>query len=138
MSELSPVVPALTERGLPYWKSARNRELRFLRCEDCGRWINYAKLQCPNCGSRKLSWNACSGRGKLYSYSILHRASSPAFKEKVPYALAVIELEEGIKMMSHLIDCDLAQVDVGMEVEVVFDDLDDEIAVPYFRSASRR
>lgn len=138
MSELTSAVPAPTEHGFPYWRGARNHELRFLRCGDCGRWVNYVKLQCPNCGSRALSWNACSGKGRLYSYSILHRASSPAFKEKVPYVLAVIELEGGIKMMSHLINCDLAQVDVDMEVEVVFDDIDDEIAVPYFQPASRR
>lgn len=138
MSELTPVVPAPTEHGLPYWKSVRNHQLKFLRCEECGSWINYVKLLCPSCGSRELSWNVCSGKGKLYSYSILHRASSPAFKEKTPYVLAIVELEEGIKMMSHLINCDLAQVDVDMEVEVVFDDVDEQISVPYFQPASRR
>lgn len=138
MPELTPVAPAPTEHGLPYWRGARNHELTLLRCENCGRWINYVKLQCPSCGSHELSWTPCSGRGTLYSYSILNRASSPAFKEKVPYVLVVIELEEGVRMMSHLVDCDLTQVDVGMEVEVLFDDLDDEIAVPYFRPVSRR
>ncbi len=138
MSELTPVVPAPTEHGLPYWKGARDHQLEFLRCGNCGRWANYVRLQCPNCGSRDLSWTRCSGRGALYSYSVLHRASSPAFKEKVPYVLAIIELEEGIRMMSHLINCDLAQIEMDMEVEVVFDDLDDDIAVPYFQPSSRR
>lgn len=137
MSESNSVVPNPREQALPYWKSAREHKLKFLRCEDCETWIDYIKLQCSNCGSRKLSWSACSGKGRLYSYSILYRAASPAFREKVPYVLAIIELEEGIKMMSHLINHDLAQIEVGMEIEACFDDAEDEMAVPYFQPVSQ-
>lgn len=136
MSESGSVAPIPTEHSLPYWQSARNGALALLRCEDCGRWIHYVKLQCPNCGSRMLSWSPSSGKGKLYSYSVLHRAASPLFKDKVPYVLAIIELDEGIKIMSHLVGCDPEQVRVGMEVETVFGEIDEQRAVPYFQPVS--
>lgn len=133
MSELDAVTPIPTENSLPYWQRAREGELAVLRCEDCGRLVNYVKRQCPNCGSRRLSWSPTSGKGELYSYSVLHRAASTLFKDKVPYVLAIVELDEGIKVMSHLTGCDPEQVRVGMGVEVVFENVDERRAVPYFR-----
>lgn len=137
MVELRSVVPEPTEQSSPYWRSAGEHTLSFLRCGNCGRWIHYVKRQCPHCASTKLSWTPCSGGGTLYSYSILYRASSAAFKEKAPYVLAVIELEEGVKTMSHLVDCEFALIRVGMDVEAVFEKLDEGRAVPYFRPAPR-
>lgn len=126
-----PVPDAATA---PYWDAAARHRLALPRCEDCGRFHFYPRTLCPHCGSSRLTWAEVGGRGNVFSVSVLHQGPSAAFKDDLPYALAIIELEEGPTLMSHVVDCDPHAVAIGMPVEVDFRDFG-EIALPVFRPA---
>ena len=127
-----PVPDALTR---PYWEACRRNELRLQRCATCSRFVHFPGLLCPTCGGADLKWERVSGRGSIYTYVIIHRANSPVFRNRVPYAVAWIDLEEGraARVLSDLVDCEADEVRIGAPVEVVFERLSDEISVPRFR-----
>ena len=103
------------------------------RCAACGRLQFYPRRYCVVCLSDQIAWEIVSGRGTVYSYSTIYRALSPAFKDQVPYIVAAIDLREGPRMMTRLVDCAPADVHVGMPVEVAFLRESEEIALPVFR-----
>jgi uncharacterized OB-fold protein len=108
--------PATTE----YWEAAKRGELRLPKCSDCGKLHFYPKTLCPHCGSTRLEWARASGNGEVYSFTVVHRAPSPAFEGDVPYVVAVIALEEGPHMMSSVVGVAPDQVRVGQKVRVKF------------------
>ncbi|SRR6266487_227718 len=116
-----------------YWDAARRHELVLQRCGECNRFRFYPRLICPYCLSYQFEWRRASGRGAIYSFTVIHRPPSPAFRDRVPYVLALIDLEEGVRMMSNVVDCDPRAVGIGMAVEVTFDDITEEITLPKFR-----
>jgi uncharacterized OB-fold protein len=124
-----PAPDASTE---PYWAAAREGRLVMPRCIDCGHFHFYPKTLCPACSSPRLEWTACSGRAEVYSYTVVHRAPSPAFAADVPYVVAAIALEEGPHLMSSVINCPPDAVHVGMPVRVAFRRASDEITLPVF------
>lgn len=100
-----------------------------------GHVFYYARTHCPQCLSRDLEWVEASGRGTLYSFTICERAQSPDFEPDVPYVVAAIALEEGPRMTSLLVDTPLDQVRCDMPVQVTWQDVSDEVSMPYFRAA---
>ena len=103
-------------------------ELRVQRCSDCGHWRWTPQIACPSCWSEAVEWRATSGRGEVYSYTVIHRPVDPSrFAE--PYVLAVVALEEGPHMLSNIVECEPADVQVGMPVAVRFERIDDEFTV---------
>jgi len=92
-------------------------------------------LICHECASDDLEWTGVSGRGTVYTWTVFHRAYHPAFVAEVPYAVVAVELEEGPKMLTNLINCPLSDIKIGMLVEVVFETMNDEISLPKFRPA---
>ena len=104
------------------------------RCP-AGHVFYYARTHCPQCLSRDLEWVEASGRGTLYSFTICERAQSPDFEPDVPYVVAAIALEEGPRMTSLLVDTPLDQVRCDMPVQVTWQDVSDEVSMPYFRAA---
>tara|TARA_Y100000588_G_scaffold79757_1_gene83507 strand:+ start:209 stop:544 length:336 start_codon:yes stop_codon:yes gene_type:complete len=108
------------------------------KCNDCGHVHFYPRIVCPSCHSRNIGWTQASGKGKLYSFEIAHRSLNPAFKIEAPYILAMIELEEGPRMMSNLIniDPDPAVVKCDMPVEIVFEKQNDDVTIALFQPAS--
>jgi uncharacterized OB-fold protein len=127
--------PTPTRFTEPFWEGTRAGELRIQRCDECGRWRWTPQLACPECLSERCTWVASSGRGKVYSYTVVHRAVDPAAFE-APYILAVVELEEGPHLLTNLVDCSLADVRVDLPVEVRFESIDDEISVYPFAPRS--
>lgn len=107
------------------------------KCGDCGRAFFYPRILCPHCHSRNVGWIQASGRGKLYSFEIAYRSFNPAFKIAPPFVLAMVELEEGPRMMSNLInvEADPAVVKCDMAVEVVFEKQTDEVTIALFQPA---
>src|SRR5205823_5958732 len=99
-------------------------ELWLMRCNDCHEAYFYPRPICPKCFSRNTAWFQASGRGHLYAFSIVHRPPAPAFGDQVPYIAAIVELEEGPRMPTNLINVepDPEKVKIGMAVEVVFED----------------
>lgn len=128
-------LPRPTELSRPHWDGCREGVLRFQRCADCGAAVFIPQPVCPGCFGDTLAWVASSGRGTLYSYSVVHRPPSPAFR--VPYVVAIVALEEGWHMLTNLVDCDPADAAIGMPVEVVFRPASEEITLPCFRPAER-
>jgi uncharacterized OB-fold protein len=118
-----------------FFRHCRERELRFQRCSACGRWRHVPRLCCSRCGSWEWEWARSSGRGKLFTWTVVERPMHPAFAEDAAYAPAIIELEEGVRMVSWVVDCPPGELRMGMPVEVVFEDVTDEVTLPKFRRA---
>ncbi len=133
MKEYKKPLPQPSPWSKPFWDGCKRREFLIQKCKDCERSIFYPKLFCPNCLSDNLEWVRATGRGKVYSYTVIHSYQPTEFEEDVPYVVAVIDLEEGVRMMSNIIECSPEMVKCDMEVEVVFDDVTEEITLPKFK-----
>lgn len=121
----------------PWWDAARDGRLLIKRCADCGRAHFYPRPFCPHCWSANVAWEQASGRGTLYTWSVVHQNDLPPFNERVPYVAAIVELDEGPRMMTNVVDCDPAELVVGMPVEVAFRPETDDVTLPVFRPAGR-
>jgi len=118
----------------PYWDGCLAGELRFQRCADCGAPQFNPGYLCGSCHGSNLGWEASAGRGILYSWSVVWRPQTPAFE--VPYAPAIVELAEGYRMLSAVVDCEPEDLVEGLPLEVLFQPMSDTIALPYFRPAA--
>lgn len=127
-----PIPTVETEK---YWQGCHNHELLIQQCTNCGHHQFYPRIMCTQCMSDRVEWVQASGKGKVKSYTIMHRAISSAYKAEAPYVIAIIELDEGPTMMSNVVSCDPQSVFIGMEVDVVFEDWSEEISVPKFSPA---
>lgn len=125
--------PRPTPETAPFWQGCHDHKLLLQRCTACGKHQFYPRLICANCMSEQLEWTEASGRGKVETYTIVTRAVSEAYAADAPYVIALIELEEGPRMMSNVIGCDVEKVKSVMAVEVTFEDWSEEITVPKFR-----
>ena len=126
-------LPRSTPLSQPYWDGCREGELRVQRCNDCQTHVFIPQPACTSCFSEALEWVATSGRGSVYSYTVVHRPQRPQFK--VPYVVAIVELEEGFHMLTNLIGVDPESVQIGMAVEAEFVERSEAITLPYFRPA---
>ncbi len=133
MSEYIKPLPKPTATSRPFWEAARKHELTLQRCGACGKFIYYPRDRCPYCFSDNLSWKRVSGRGTLYSYTVVHRASSRAFAD-APYVLAIVELDEGPRMTTNIVGPP-ENLKVGMPVVVFFDDVAPEHTLVKFKPA---
>lgn len=124
-----PEPSTLTE---PFWQGLRRREVRIQRCGECRRYVFYPRALCPYCLSETLEWVRASGKGRVYSYTIVRRAMHPAFQPAVPYVFAIIELEEGVRLPSNVINCRPEDVRVDMRVKAVYDDVTSDITLLKF------
>jgi len=126
--------PIPTPETKPYWDAARRHVLMVQRCEDCQQCYFYPRPLCPNCLSRRVSWIECSGRGTLHTFVINHRPPRN-YPVQEPFVIAMVQLDEGPRLLTNLIgiEADPAAIRCDMQVEVVFDDITPEIALPKFR-----
>ncbi len=131
----SIVVPVPSEEDREYWAGAKEGKLLIQKCGGCGRLRNFPSMGCPHCGILKWSWVQSKGKGKIYSWIVVHPPVLPAFADKVPYNVILVELEEGTRIVSSLVDCPNEKIAIGMPVEVVFEKLTEEITLPKFRPA---
>ena len=125
--------PVPTIDSAPFWKWCRRHELRLQRCADCGTWRYHPRPRCPNCRSATHEWAQASGRGTVHTFTICHPPVLPVFADRVPYNAVVVHLAEGPFMVSNVVECGNDEIQIGMEVEVVFVDVDDELTLPQFR-----
>ncbi|MEA2863579.1 MAG: hypothetical protein QOC84_1535 [Bradyrhizobium sp.] len=135
MAEPARARPKPTPETQHFWDGTQAGELRLQRCDACANVYFPPRPFCPACASRKVSMFRASGKGRLYSYVINHRPAAPGFTP--PYAIAVVELDEGPRMMSNIIDCPQTPeaLELDMRLEVAFEKLDDKITLPLFRPA---
>ena len=125
-------LPKIDERTKPHWEGNVVHELRVQRCDDCGTMRFPASRWCAHCLSENTSWQKVSGKGKVWSWCVFHRAYFKGFESDVPYAVALIELDEGPKMYSNLVGIPREQIKIGMRVRAVFDKVTDDVTLVKF------
>jgi 3-oxo-4,17-pregnadiene-20-carboxyl-CoA hydratase alpha subunit len=130
--------PAASRETLAWWQAAAEHKLLVQRCADCGRMRLPPGPLCPACRSFKHGWQELSGRGTVYTYTIVHRVYIPSLADRLPYVVIVVDLDGGggTRLLSNLVDADPAAVDVGMAVEVVWEDIAPGLALPRFRRSA--
>jgi uncharacterized OB-fold protein len=136
--EYTKPLPTPSPVSQPFWDAAKQHRLGFQRCRVCGTRVFYPRDFCPgpNCfGIATLDWVESSGKGWVYAHTISYQPAHPSFADDVPYVLAIIELEEGWRMNSNVINTPPDQVRIGMRVEVVWDDVTAEFSLPKFQPA---
>ena len=129
-------LPKATPETEPFWEGCKQGKLTLPRCRDCNQLHYYPRAVCPFCWSRNLIWEDLSGKGKLYSYVISHRPA-PGFQEETPYAIAVVELDEGPRMMTNLTGVDQTPeaLVLDMPMEITFEEVTEEVTMFKFRPA---
>ncbi|WP_326522860.1 Zn-ribbon domain-containing OB-fold protein [Sphingomonas sp.] len=125
----SALAPTVNPETKPFWDATLEGKLLVGNCADCGKAHFHPRPFCPLCFSASVTWDAASGKGTIYSVSVLRRGV------KEPYALAYVTLDEGCMMATNIVDCDLDAIGIDDKVEVVFVPTDGEAAIPFFRPA---
>jgi uncharacterized OB-fold protein len=135
-------VPVPDEESRPFFEGALEGRLMLRRCPACGAFMwpvggigTPLRPRCVECFSGKLEWAASSGTGTLYSFVLMHQVYDPAFADDVPYNIAVVELDEGVRMTTNIVGCPNDELEIGMRVEVTFEQLSEQVALPKFRPA---
>ncbi|MHB1128098.1 MAG: Zn-ribbon domain-containing OB-fold protein [Bacillota bacterium] len=116
-----------------FWEQALAHRLVVQYCSSCQSFFFYPRSFCPECLSLEIEWKEVAGRGAVYSYTVIRRSPSPAFQQDVPYVLALVELAEGVRLMSNVVGCPPESVKVGMPMEVVFEDVTENVSLPKFK-----
>jgi uncharacterized protein len=136
-------IPVPDEASAPFFDGARQGRLMLLRCRACDTFMSPIagigappRPRCVACFSGDLEWAASSGIGTLYSFVIMHQLYDEAFAAEIPYNIAVVQTEEGVRLTSQVVDCPNDQLEIDMPLEVTFERLSDAVAVPKFRPAA--
>jgi len=126
-------LPQVSAEMKPFFDAARRHALVVQRCRGCGTHRFPARDLCSRCLSRDVEWVPVSGRGTVLTWAVMHQVYHPGFATDVPYAVVVVELDEGARLVSNLVGCAVGEIRAGMPVEVVFDDVTPEVTLPKFR-----
>lgn len=135
MSEYTKPLPRGEHYHGVFYNYCKQHELRFQRCSDCRTWRHMPRESCRHCGSFNWTWERASGTGKIFSWTVIHRALHPGFNDELPYAAVVVELDEGVRVVSQIIDLDIADLRVDLPVDVVFEDVTPDTTLHKFRPA---
>jgi uncharacterized OB-fold protein len=126
-------LPVIEAPAVEYWEGARRGELMIQRCDACALWVHPPLFSCPRCGEEPIATQPASGLGTVYSFSIMRMPGIPGFDS--PYAVAVVELDEqpGLITIGNVLDCPVEDLEIGMRVEVTFEDVGEDIVLPQWR-----
>lgn len=138
MAAVSKPIPSITRDLGEFFAGAKRGQLMVQKCDGCGAMRFPAQEMCSHCYSTRSKWVPVSGRGEIYSFNIMHQVYHPAFAAEVPYAVVVVQLEEGPRMLSNLVGVKPHEIRCGMPVEVVFEKMTDEVTLPKFKLRSGR
>ncbi len=128
--------PPVTEEAEAFWSATDRRELVLPWCTTCGQAFWYPRPVCPRCLRPDIEWRPASGRGEVYAVSVMHRPAHPGMASKVPYAVALVDLEEGVRLLTNIVDVDAGEVRVGMAVAVTWEPMSDGRNLPVFAPAT--
>jgi uncharacterized OB-fold protein len=130
-------LPAITTEAKPFWDAAAQNKLVMQHCNDCGAWVWTPRPLCNECGSERIEWTPMSGKGEIYSFTVIRqvvgRAASQAFQQDIPYVIAWVDLDEGPRMITNIVDCPVENVTLGMKVAVVFEQASKDVWLPKFK-----
>lgn len=118
-----------------YWDATRDKKLMLQRCTSTGKFQFYPRAASIHDLGAPVEWVEASGKGTVYAVSVQYRPANPLMKDKVPYAVALVELEEGVRMMSNIVNCDAESVEVGQPVKLTWEALSDGRHLPLFEPA---
>jgi uncharacterized OB-fold protein len=127
-------LPETRNAGATFWSHAAEGVLAVPKCTECNRTFWHPRPRCPHCGSARVDWIRASGKGAIHTFTVVRQSGDSYFKTKVPYAVAMIDLDEGVRIMSNIVDTPLETLAVGMRVEVLFEDAGGGIGIPLFRA----
>lgn len=136
MSELEKPLPEINSLSQPFWEAAADNKLVIQRCSNCGVFVWCPRPSCTECGGDQLEWKTMSGRGMVFSFTIVREVTEGrgrGFVKDIPYIIAWIDLEEGPRFCSNVVDCPIDKVTIGMPVEAVFEKAGGDISLPKFR-----
>jgi uncharacterized OB-fold protein len=126
-------LPRLDEENRWFWEACARHELYLQKCATCGTLRFYPRALCPSCLSSETEYVRASGRGKIYTFTVTHQNQAPGFRDELPYVMAYVELDEGPRILTNVIHTTPDAVKIGMPVEVVFEDIDEDLAIPKFQ-----
>lgn len=133
MVEYKKPLPILDSDTRKFWEGCQRHELLIQRCEQCLGYRYPPRPICPHCFSMNTKWEEVSGKGEVYTFSVARMPLSPEWEPDIPYTIGVIQLDEGVRMVSNIIDCAPEDIEIGMKVEVAYDDITDKITLPKFK-----
>ena len=133
MGEYQKPLPIPNEDTKPFWDGLKEHKLRIQKCSQCGQFRFPPRIICPYCMSLESEWVEVEGGGTVYSFTIVHHAYTPAYEGELPYVVAIIELEEGIRLISNIVGCKPEQVEIGMHVELTFEDVTPDFTLHKFQ-----
>ena len=128
-------LPHIDEESRPWWEAVQRHELYIQKCRECGDLRFHPRALCTSCMSPRTEWVRCKGGGRIYAFTVTNQNQAAGFRESLPYVMAWVELEEGVKMLTNIVDCPPEQVKIGMPVEAVFDDVTPAVTLVKFRPA---
>jgi uncharacterized OB-fold protein len=132
-------LPVIDSESEPFWAGLREGRFLIMHCGACDRPYWYPRRYCPRCWSDETEWRRTSGRGTVYTYSVVHQNPAPPFNDWCPYAVVLVDLEEGVRVMGNWDrDLPLEDLTVGTVVEVAYEQVTEEITLPRFRPLSAR
>lgn len=134
-TEYQKPLPVKTEENARYWESAKRHALELQRCSACGRFRYPPATFCPRCLSPDADWLPISGRALVYSFIVVHQRYDPSFAEDLPYNVAIVELDEGPRLVTNIVGCPNEAIRVGMPVMITYEDVTEEFTLPKFRPA---
>ena len=126
-------LPRIDEETKGFWEACQRHELYVQKCGACATLRYYPRAVCPRCLSDRIEWVRCSGRGTVYTFTVTHQNQAPGFRDTLPYVLAYVELDEGVRMLTNIVGCAPDDVRIGMAVEVVFEDVTPTVTLPKFK-----
>ena len=135
MSAPKRPLPELDAVSAPYWQAAARGELLYQQCPACGHRQLYPRAACTSCGAEP-GWARSSGRGVVHTFTVIRQNPAPPWGDMVPYVVAIVELDEGVRLMTNVTDCAPDQVRIGMQVQVHFETPEPDTGIPLFRPAS--
>jgi uncharacterized OB-fold protein len=124
-------MPPIIWDNMGYWEGINRHELVFQRCKECGAWRHPPRPVCPKCRSFEKDWAPSTGKGTVYSCVTYQESPHPGFK--APYSVVLVEMEEGVRLVSNMVDIKSEEISIGMPVEVVFEDIAEGLTLPKFR-----
>lgn len=125
-------LPVVDPDTAPYWEALRQHVFKLKRCQACGRSHFYPRVICPHCHSDALEWVESRGAGVVYTYTVARRPAGPAFKADTPYVVALVDLDDGPRLMAR-VSAPPESVRIGQRVEMVFEDVTEAVTLPSFR-----
>jgi hypothetical protein len=132
MSSVVKPVPRPSAESLPYWEGAREKKLLLQHCRSCGEFWFPPSARCRHCLSHNFAWEEVSGQGRIYSFVVYHRHYHPAFEDELPYVVAIIELDEGPRLLSNIVGGPSQDVRCDLPVRAVFEDVGHGTMIPKF------